>query len=116
MLGPRSGLGQHLDDVGKRLLDLGDEIVAGELLLRVPADLAGNEDLPAFRGHAVGEALGGGPVLGMKDCIDSLSDMNLSAGARLSVNRHRPYPRLQLWHHASRLAQCVPSLFDIVNS
>ena len=67
MLGARARLGQHLDDVAQRLLDLGDEIVAAELLLRIPANLAGNEDLPSFRDHAVGEAFGGGPVLGMEE-------------------------------------------------
>ena len=62
--GPRAGLGQHLDDVDERLLDLGDEIVAGELLLGVPADLAGDEHLPALGGDAVGEALARAQCLG----------------------------------------------------
>ena len=51
----------------QRLLDLGDEIVALEDLLRSPADLAGDEHLPAFGGDAVGEAFGLGPVLGVED-------------------------------------------------
>ena len=52
---------QHVDDVFQRLLDLGDEIVALELRLRVPADLAGDENLAALRGDAVGVALGREP-------------------------------------------------------
>ena len=40
-------LGQHRDDVRKRLLDLGDKIVADQLAVLIPADLSGNENLAA---------------------------------------------------------------------
>ena len=45
------------------LLDLDDEIVAFKLRQRVPADLAGNENLSALRNDAVGVALWRSPVL-----------------------------------------------------
>jgi len=53
VLGPRAAGAQHGDDVGERLLDLGDEIVALELAARVPADLSGHEDGAPPGGNAV---------------------------------------------------------------
>ena len=53
---------EDVDDIFQRLLDLSDEIVALELRLRVPADLAGNENLAALRNDAVGVAFRRRPV------------------------------------------------------
>src|SRR6185312_7811680 len=58
VLRARAGFGQHRHDILQRLLDLGDEVVAHEPGLRGPADLAGDGDVPARRGDAVGVALG----------------------------------------------------------
>ena len=58
---------EHVNDIFERLLDLGDEIVALELRLRVPADLTGNENLPALRRDAIGVALWRRPVLWLHD-------------------------------------------------
>ena len=54
---------KDIDNVFQRLLDLDDEIVAFKLRQRVPADLAGNENLSALRNDAVGVALWRSPVL-----------------------------------------------------
>ena len=66
MLGPCTGLGQHLHDVAQRLLGLGGKIVALEHLLGIPADLARDKDLLALGGDAVGKALGRCPMLGVE--------------------------------------------------
>ena len=51
VLGPGLRLGQDLDDVPERLLDLRHEIVADDFLPRIPAHLAGDEDLAPFAGQ-----------------------------------------------------------------
>jgi hypothetical protein len=51
ILGLRLRFGEDLDDVLERLLDLRHEIVAGDFLPRIPADLAGDEDLAPFAGQ-----------------------------------------------------------------
>src|SRR6516165_4666185 len=58
VLGLRTGLGQHVDDVLQRLPDLADEVMAFEPVLVVPADLAADEDQLAFGGDTVGVTLG----------------------------------------------------------
>lgn len=60
--GSRTGLSQYGDDVGQGLPDLDNKIIALELLLTVPADLARHADQSSFGNHAVGEALGAPPV------------------------------------------------------
>jgi hypothetical protein len=44
VLGPGAGGGEDVDRVLQRLAQLVDEVVAGEALLAVPADLTGDED------------------------------------------------------------------------
>ena len=48
-----AGLGQHGDDIAKRLGGLQDEVVALKLLLGVPADLAADKYLGAMGGNAM---------------------------------------------------------------
>src|SRR6202035_1461776 len=63
MLGLGAGGGENLDDVAKGLTDLRHEIVAVELLLGVPADLAGDENQSAAADDAVRVSLGTRPPL-----------------------------------------------------
>jgi len=55
---------KDIDNVFQRLLDLDDEIVAFKLRQRVPAYLAGDENLPTLRNDAVGVAFGGAQCFG----------------------------------------------------
>jgi hypothetical protein len=50
--------GQYVHYVAQGLLDLGNKIIASELLVAVPADLAGDKYLPSGCRNAVGIALG----------------------------------------------------------
>ena len=56
MLGPTAGFRQHRHDVGHCLARLIGEVVGLELLVAVPADLAGDGDHRAARLDAVGVA------------------------------------------------------------
>src|SRR5437879_3208455 len=58
---------EDVNDIFQRLLHLGDKIVALELCARVPADLAGNENLPALRSDAVRVASWLHPVFRLHD-------------------------------------------------
>ena len=62
VLGLGAGLGQHRHHVVQRLAHLAGQVVGVELALPVPADHAGDEDLAAAHGHAVGIALGARPA------------------------------------------------------
>src|SRR5262249_40246907 len=62
-----AGRREYSNDIFQRLLDLGNEIVALELRARVPADLTGNEHLPALRGDAVGVTFRRCPVFRLND-------------------------------------------------
>src|SRR5262249_40740667 len=64
--GPGAGLLEDLKDIAQRLLGLGNEVIALELLARVPADLTGEEDQTTLRGDAVAVAPRGGPVSGVE--------------------------------------------------
>src|SRR6478672_2988313 len=53
VLGSRARFGEHVDDILQRAVRLSDEFVGLELLLRVPADLAADDDQRAARRDAV---------------------------------------------------------------
>ena len=61
VLRPPAGLRQHADHVGKRGAHLRRELEMREFLLRVPADLAGDEHLRSARRDAVRVSLGPRP-------------------------------------------------------
>jgi len=81
MLGTRAGLGEDLDHVAQRLLHLRDEIVADDLLARVPADLSRDEDLTSLGRHAIRVPLGGCPVLRMKKLHGWLASVRSATSA-----------------------------------
>src|SRR5512147_2864125 len=54
---------KNIDDIFQSLLDLSDKIVAFEFPLTVPANLTGNENLPALRNDAVGITFRSRPIL-----------------------------------------------------
>jgi hypothetical protein len=56
---------KNRDDVSQRLFDLRDEITANQFALLVPADLSGDENLPALRGDAVGVTFRRSPARGL---------------------------------------------------
>src|SRR5216683_288745 len=58
-----AGRREDLDDIFQRLLDLDDEVVALELRLGIPANLASKENLSTLRGDAVGIAFWRRPML-----------------------------------------------------
>ena len=64
----------------------------------VPADLAGDEHLPALGGDAVGEALGRGPMLGVEICMHCSQSWRCGMDIRIngmhSVHRNRRDTRL----------------------
>src|ERR1700720_4651988 len=69
VLRPAAGLGHQRHDVRQSLARLRDKIRAVEFLLRIPADLAGEEHHAAFGGDAVGKAFRLFPVFRMQKLV-----------------------------------------------
>ena len=89
VLRPGTPFGQHRQHIAQGLRGLGDEIIALELLLRIPANLAANKDLGATCGHAVGVALGRHPAGRMEvfHGVFSLKRCSLPVSVRGSLSR-----------------------------
>ena len=88
------GLGEDLDDVAERALDLADEVVRFDLLLGVPSDLTAEEEgAPGGCGDAVRVALGTTPVGGVKRLVD----VGHEQGSPLCAGR---------WRHGRMGAAC----------
>src|SRR5262249_27173461 len=79
------------NDVLEGLADLGDEILAFELLLGVPADLTGNEHEASRAGNPVGVTLGTLPGLRMQEVQRRVLSAHArgSASAVLAAGRSR---------------------------
>ena len=90
MLGPGATLGQHRQHIAQGLRGLGNEIIALELLLRVPANLTAHKNLGAACGHAVGVALGRHPAGRMEvfHGVFSLKRCSLPVSVRGSLSRN----------------------------
>src|SRR3990172_11477474 len=67
VLGPGARFGENGENVLQRLPRLAGEVAGFEFLLRVPADLARDEDQPPLGDDAVGIAFGLGPARKLKD-------------------------------------------------
>jgi hypothetical protein len=66
VLRPAAGLFDQRDDIDERLARLRDKVRAFEFLLRIPADLARQENQATFGDDAVGKSFGLFPAARMQ--------------------------------------------------